>query len=127
MSNIFYCALFMIMMFSFYFTGTSMNSVRRAILYLPIELIQKSVSLLEFEDENSLYFNDAVLRDNLTTYFDVTVKPHVHDYQFLCIYFDHNDKFCIGNHCQKVRITVIANLYFGAKFSNGMTYEIGES
>ena len=59
----------MFVSFSFFFVTTSMNAVNRAVLYIPIELIQQNVNILDVNDESDLYFNKSDLKTDLDKYF----------------------------------------------------------
>ena len=81
MINIFFALSFMFVSFSFFFVTTSMNAVNRAVLYIPIELIQKNVNILDVNDESDLYFNKSDLKTDLDKYFQNSLEKYVISYE----------------------------------------------
>ena len=126
MSNVFFSLIFMTISFSFFFTTTSMGAVNRALLYLPIPLLQKSVNIIEVDDYPDLYFKQDELIADLDAYFEKSLTKYVVSYTPTYIFTNEdNSNVCIDNKCHGVRITIDAEIYFGASYSKTMFYSIG--
>ena len=124
-----FALIFMILSFSFFFASTAVNSVNRSLLYLPIELLQTYVNVLDVDDGEDLYFNRSSLTNALDSYFESTIKDHVLSYDTSYIFTDKdNTMVCIGTNakCQGIKINVNAEIYFGVHYEKTMFYSIGE-
>ena len=126
MSNVFFSVIFMTISFSFFFTSTSMGAVNRALLYLPIPLLQKSVNILEVDGYEDLYFIQNDLTKDLDAYFEKALTKYVVSYTATYIFTNEdNTNICIDNKCHGVRITIDAEIYFNSSYSKTMFYSIG--
>ena len=124
-----FALIFMILSFSFFFAATAVNSVNRSLLYLPIELLQTYVNVLNVDEEEDLYFDRTPLTNALESYFESTVKDHVLSYETSYIFTDKdNTMVCIGASakCQGLKINMNAEIYFGVHYEKTMFYSIGE-
>ena len=118
----------MFVSFSFFFVTTSMNAVNRAVLYIPIELIQKNVNILDVNDESDLYFNKSDLKTDLDKYFQNSLEKYVISYEVTYTFTNQEGSMvCISTKCQGVKISVNANICFDAHYEKSMFYSIGES
>ena len=124
-----FALIFMVLSFSFFFASNAINSVNRSLLYLPIEMLQTYVNVLDVDGEEDLYFNRNSLTTALDRYFESTVEGHVLSYETSYIFTDKdNTMVCIGTNakCQGIKINVNAEIYFGVHYEKTMFYSIGE-
>ena len=130
MINSFLALIFSIISFSFFYIGTSVNSINRAMLYFPIEIIQKAVSIIDIENEEDLYFDKTIMELEVQSYFERTIKKSVISYQSSIIFTNaDNTMICMGPNakCKGVKINLEAELFFDIHYEKTMFYSIGES
>ena len=126
---ILFALIFSLISFSFYFSSTAVNAVNRSMLYLPIEILQSSVNLIDVESEEDLYFDKDKLTNDLDDYFELSIKKYVISYVSSYIFTDKdNSMVCIGPDakCQGIKITINAEIYFDTHYEKTMFYSIGE-
>ena len=117
----------MILTFSFSLSSISINSVNRSLLYLPIELLQSYVNIIEVDSVEDLYFKKDPLMDALDIYFESSLSHHVLSYQVTYLFTDSdNSMVCLSDRCQGINITVNADIYFDVHYEKTMFYSIGE-
>ena len=124
-----FAILFIVVSFSFFFATNAINFVNRSLLYLPIEILQSHVNVLNVDEEEDLYFNRAALNNALDDYFESTIKSHVISYETSYIFTDKdNTMVCIGSNakCKGLKINVNAEIYFDVHYEKTMFYSIGE-
>lgn len=125
----FFALIFMVVSFAFFYASIGVNALDRAVLYFPIEIIQKGVNIIEVDSEEDLYFDRTIITNEVNSYFDRTITKYVISYETSIIFTNKdNTMVCLGlySKCQGVKINLQAELYFDIHYEKTMFYSIGE-
>ena len=128
MMNIFLSALFMVISCSFFISYSSINYVNKSLLYLPKEILENSVNILNVKDKEYIYFIKKELILNLDTYFQSSLKGKVISYETEYIFTNsQGDEICLTGYCQGIKINLSAEIFFDTHYEKTMFYFIGEN
>ena len=123
---IFFALIFAMLMFTFSFGAYSMNGINRTVMYIPMEMFQKNVYVLEKNDTSFFYFEEIKLKNDLTEYF-TRLEKYTNDYTLTIMFTNAQGKLDLSLRHQGVRITVNATAYFDYNYKKTMFYHVGES
>ena len=123
--------LFVILLTTFLFSSFTVSfrlqTINRVVIYTPVEIFENSISLLDVEDEDDMYFNRVKLYDGLKTYYDANLKKVFKNYNFALYYFSGDNKaLCVSDRCKGVSVTVYGNYIFNFNYVRTIKYQIKE-
>lgn len=123
---IFFALLFAMMMFTFSFTSYSLNGINKIVMYVPLEIFQNNVYVLEYEEPANLYFEEENLTSDLRNYF-TKLEKYTNSYSLMIIYTTAEGKLSFGTTHQGVLISISAEAYFDYDYSRTLFYKVGEA
>ena len=122
---IYIIALLSISMFSSFTTSYHLQTANRAIIYAPIELIESSLEIINKANDKNLYFDKALLIENLDNYYHKQLKGHLDNITTQYYFYNQNDQsICVSDNCAAVEITVRGSYSFFFNYQRTVSYEI---
>jgi len=127
MINIFLSMLFAVLSFTFFETTYQVNAVNRAFINVPIQLIENSVIIKEYDGTyESIYINQDRLETSFHTYFDENIAKYTDEYSLEFIYMDPETKgVCTSEECRGFKVYLDAKIGLSFNYHKGMYYEVG--
>ena len=102
----------------------SIQGLNRAIVFTPIELMYKSVTVY---GENPL-FNKDDFEDLVLSYYSHIIPRYSNDYNVEFYYYNiDDDSMCLLDTCDGVEITINCKLNFTYEYHRVMFYEMSEA
>ena len=99
----------------------SVQGLKRAVINTPIELMYRSVELVDGE----IMFEKSKLNQILFNYYNGVLPRYSKEHNVELYYYNIEDEsFCIEDYCSAIEITVNCKLIFDYDFTRTMYYEI---
>ena len=112
-------------LFSSFAISLNLQAINRSIIYMPKEVFETAIPLVNIDEEEGLYFDKAKLSDNIETYLDNNVYPRMKNYRYsLYFYNQENHSICVRDQCNAVELTVTGTYVFNFKYRRSVSYEI---
>lgn len=123
--------LFVILLTTFLFSSFTVSfrlqTINRVVIYTPVEIFENSISLLDVEDDDDMYFNKVQLYNGLKTYYDSNLKKVFKNYKMLIYYFaGENKALCVSERCKGVSVTITGKYLFDFNYLRTIQYQIKE-
>ena len=127
MINILISIVFSVLSYCLFNTTICVTGINRAMIHMPIQLIENSVVIEEYEDSNrEIYINKEKLETDVTSYIDASIQKFTNDYDLSFVYLNLiNHSYCVIDKCRAVKISLSASFMFDYSFHRTMYYEIG--
>lgn len=110
---------------SMFVITSNLQSINRAVLFTPKEIFESSIPLVQQNDDFEPYFDKDTLKNQLTSYYNSTVKKYCHSYDLNIYYFNlGSEAFCYEEKCRGVEVSVTAYVTFNYKYQRTIRYEI---
>lgn len=120
---IYISALIALLSFGGFAVAYQVNGVNRAIICLPISILETSTSIDKLSQRP--YLDKIKVTKNLTYYYDNTIKNYTSDYVVeFYFYNSSNNSYCTGKNCNAVEVTVNAKLMYNYNYQRVMFYKI---
>ena len=121
MINVLLSGIFVVFAGGIFSLSFSIQGLKRAIINTPIELMYRSVELVDGE----IKFDKSKLNQILLTYYNDVLPRYSEEHTVDIYYYNIMDQsFCIEDYCSAVEITVNCKLIFEYDFTRTMYYEI---
>ena len=103
-----------------------MNGINKTMMYLPKEIFENSVLLINVESKSDLYFDQEKLIESLNQYFDSQIPRYTKKYETHYTFTNPSDQsVCTSEKCQSVQVDLTAEI-FSLTYFKKMYYSIGE-
>ncbi len=121
MINALLSGIFVIFAGGIFSLSFSIQGLKRSIINTPIELMYRSVELVDGE----IKFEKNKLNQILLTYYNGILPRYSKEHNIELYYYNIDDEsFCIEDYCSAIEITVNCKLIFDYDFTRTMYYEI---
>ena len=121
----FFVFLLTTFLFSSFTISLKLQTINRAIIYMPVELFETAIPVTNINENEWLYFDKAKLNNNLSTYFENKLSNVMSDYTYSLYYYNQADgSICTSNKCNAVEVTVTGHYSFNFLYSRSVSYEI---
>ena len=116
---------FLSFMFSSFTLSYQLSTINRVVIYTPIEIFEKSISLINLDENHTLSFDKNLLRANLKNYYDENLHDVFKNYILDLYYYNQNNgSICTGSKCDAVEVTVRGTYMYSFSYSRSIKYEI---
>ena len=121
MINVLLSGIYVVFAGGIFSLSFSIQGLKRAIINTPIELMYRSVELVDGE----IKFDKSKLNQILLTYYNDVLPRYSEEHTVDIYYYNIMDQsFCMEDYCSAVEITVNCKLIFEYDFTRTMYYEI---
>ena len=101
------------------------NGVNRTLFNIPISIFESSIPLINYGEEQKLYFDKELLENKLTYYFDTSLDRYVSNYSLEFYYYNQeNESICKTDQCSAIEITLSTNIIFNYKYQKSASFYI---
>lgn len=121
----FFIVILTVFLFSSFTLTYRLQSINRVVLNTPISLFEKSIPLINYPEENNLYFDKEALRENLKSYYDENLEKTFKNYTMELYFYNQEDEsICVNDKCNAVRVTVKGRFFYMVDVNREIKYEI---
>lgn len=114
-----------IFLFSSFTISLRLQTINRAIIYMPIEIFETAIPVTNIDEEEGLYFSKEKLTANLDSYFQRKLSEVMIDYAYTLYYYNQEDgSICTSDKCTAVELTVFGHYAFNFFYSRSLDYAI---
>ena len=125
MGNILFSLTIAVLSLQFFTVTYRLNGVNRTLYNIPISIFETSIPLISDNDEFVAYYHREVLNDQLTYYFETSLKKYVNHYTLDFYYFNQEDfSICLGEYCDAIEITLKADVLLNIKYQKAARFYI---
>ncbi len=123
--NILFSLLIIMLSFTFFSFGYSLNGINRSVINIPNEYFNVSIPLFKENEDINLYFQKEKLEGFLDKYFTVLYK-YTPSYDVKYYYYNLDDQsYCFSDECQGIEIEVNCKIISLFDYHRTMFFEIG--
>ena len=116
---------FLSFMFSSFTLSYRLSTINQVVIYTPIEIFEKSISLVNLDEHHTLSFDKTLLRTNLKNYYDENLHNVFKNYSLDLYYYNQSDgSICTSDKCDAVEVTVSGAYMYSFRYSRSVKYEI---
>lgn len=90
-------------------------------------LLQRSVfeyAVITIDENNYPYYDEQLIKEGIDNYFENNIKPIVHKYTTGIIFLNDDNSLCVNGKCQRVQVSLKANINYLFNFEKSMTFTI---
>lgn len=117
--------LLTIFLFSSFTISLRLQTINRAIIYMPVEIFETAIVTLNIDIDEGLYFSNSRLTSNLDDYFGEKLSDVMKDYSYSLYYYNQEDgSICTSGKCNAVEVTVTGHYAYSFSYSRTISYEI---
>ncbi len=114
-----------IFLFSSFTISLRLQTINRAIIYMPIEVFETAIQVVNIDETEGLYFVKSRLQSNLDDYFEETVSRVMNDYSYSLYYYNQEDgSICTSDKCDAVEVTLTGHYIYNFSYTKSVNYEI---
>ena len=114
-----------IFLFSSFTISLKLQTINRAVIYIPKEIFETAIPIVNIDESNGLFFNKTKLASNLDTYFEDKLSKLMSDYTYTLYYYNQsNGSICTSTNCNAVEVTVSGHYSFNFLYERSISYEI---
>lgn len=128
MGNIIFSLTLAVLSLQFFSTSYCLIGLNRVMMNIPISIFETSIPLVQNVDDPIIYYNQEVLEDKLTHYFEKSVTKYCDRY-FLSYYYYNQDNhaFCLSEQCDAVEITLFAKVMGITEYTKSVRFYIQDN
>ena len=114
-----------VFLFSSFTISLKLQTINRAIIYMPIEIFETAIPVANINENEGLYFSKGQLSDNLDEYFAEKLSNVMRDYSYTLYYYNQEDaSICTSDKCDAVEVTLTGHYAFNFLYQRTVNYEI---
>lgn len=90
-------------------------------------LLQRSVfeyAVITIDENNYPYYDEQLIKEGIDNYFENNIKPIVNKYTTGIIFLNDDNSLCVNGKCQRVQVSLKANINYLFNFEKSMTFTI---
>jgi len=125
MVAIFISFLVAVLSFNFFMISYQINGINRLVLSAPLSLYETAINLFEIDEDIGPTFDQEILEENITSYFDYQMPRYTNDYYVSFYYYnpvDHSIE--LSENLKAVEVYIEAYLALSYHYEKTMYYEI---
>ena len=112
-------------LFSSFTISLKLQTINRAIIYMPIEIFETSIQVVNIDETENLYFDKNLLDTNVNRYLEEKLSNVMKDYSYSFYYYNQDDgSICTSGKCNAVEVTVSGHYAYNFSYSRSVNYEI---
>ena len=112
-------------LFSSFTISLKLQTINRAIIYMPVDIFETSINVVNIDESEGLYFNKSRLTSNIDNYLVNKLDGVMRDYSYELYYYNQEDKsICTSDKCDAVEVTVTGHYTFNFFYERSISYEI---
>lgn len=112
-------------LFSSFTISLKLQTINRAIIYMPIEIFETSIQMVNIDETENLYFDKNLLDTNVNRYLEEKLSNVMKDYSYSFYYYNQDDgSICTSGKCNAVEVTVSGHYAYNFSYSRSVNYEI---
>ena len=112
-------------LFSSFTISFQLQSINRAIVYMPKEIFETAIPLVNVYYVDSLYFDKTKLNSNVNEYLQSKLPKLMKDYSYSLYYYNQEDQsICTSDECNAVEVTVSGHYAYNFSYTRSVCYEI---
>ncbi|MDD7316970.1 MAG: hypothetical protein PUG55_06065 [Bacillales bacterium] len=122
MTNIIFYTLLLSISTSFGLGAMKYSTINRTFM-----LLQRSVfeyAVITIDENNYPYYDEQLIKEGIDNYFENNIKPIVNKYTTGIIFLNDNNSLCVNGKCQRVQVSLKANINYLFNFEKSMTFTI---
>lgn len=117
--------LLTVFLFSSFTISLKLQTINRAVIYMPKEIFETAIPIVNIDETSGLYFNKTKLANNIETYLDEKISRLMSDYTYSLYYYNQtNGSICTSANCNAVEVTVTGHYSFDFLYERSISYEI---
>ncbi len=122
MTNIIFYTLLLSISTSFGLGAMKYSTINRTFM-----LLQRSVfeyAVITIDENNYPYYDEQLVKEGIDNYFENNIKPIVNKYTTGIIFLNDDNSLCVNGKCQRVQVSLKANINYLFNFEKSMTFTI---
>ena len=122
MTNIIFYTLLLSISTSFGLGAMKYSTINRTFM-----LLQRSVfeyAVITIDENNYPYYDEQLVKEGIDNYFENNIKPVVNKYTTGIIFLNDDNSLCVNGKCQRVQVSLKANINYLFNFEKSMTFTI---
>lgn len=123
MTNIIFYTLLLSISTSFGLGAMKYSTINRTFM-----LLQRSVfeyAVITIDENNYPYYDEQLIKEGIDNYFENNIKPPiVNKYTTGIIFLNDDNSLCVNGKCQRVQVSLKANINYLFNFEKSMTFTI---
>ena len=122
MTNIIFYTLLLSISTSFGLGAMKYSTINRTLM-----LLQRSVfeyAVITIDENNYPYYDEQLIKEGIDNYFENNIKPIVNKYTTGIIFLNDDNSLCVNGKCQRVQVSLKANINYLFNFEKSMTFTI---
>ena len=122
MTNIIFYTLLLSISTSFGLGAMKYSTINRTFM-----LLQRSVfeyAVITIDENNYPYYDEQLVKEGIDNYFENNIKPIVNKYTTGIIFLNDDNSLCVNSKCQRVQVSLKANINYLFNFEKSMTFTI---
>ncbi|HPS19075.1 MAG TPA: hypothetical protein PLR04_03000 [Bacilli bacterium] len=128
MTNAFLSLLLALLSLQLFAITMRLNTINRIVISTPISLLEISIPLVNEQNEEPLYFDQELLKDNFYRYYENTLSKYTSQISLEFYYYNQLDhSYCLGDKCDAVEVKITARVIFNFDYHRTMFYEIKDT
>lgn len=125
MTIIFFVFSLITFLFTSFTTTFRLQSINRTIMYMPVQIFETAINIVNIDETKGLYFDKQRLVANLENYFEENLPKYMKDYSYTLYYYNQKDQsICTKSKCDAVEVTVTGHYAYNFKYTRSVAYEI---
>lgn len=125
MTIIFFVFSLITFLFTSFTTSFKLQSINRTVIYMPVQLFETAIDIVNIDENEYLYFNKIKLQNNLDDYLEENLTKYMKDYEYSLYYYNQSDEsICTSDKCSAVEVMVTGHYAFNFSYSRCVAYEI---
>ena len=121
----FFIFAFTAFLFSSFTISFKLQTINRAIIYMPVEVFETAIPLVNVDISNGLYFDKTKLNKNVNNYLQSKLTGVMKDYTYSLYYYNQEDEsICTSDKCNAVEVTVNGHYAYNFTYTRSVSYEI---
>ena len=112
-------------LFSSFTISFQLQTINRAIVYMPVEVFETAIPLVNIDLSQGLYFDKTKLNKNVDAYLQSKLSKTMKDYTYSLYYYNQEDEsICTSDKCTAVEVTVNGHYAYNFAYTRSVKYEI---
>ena len=125
MVAIFISFFVVVLSFNFFMFSYQVNGINRLVLSAPLSLYETAINLFEIDEDIGPTFDQDILENNITSYFDYHMPRYTNNYSLSYYYYNPEDHSIeLSDDIKAVEVLVEAELILSYHYEKTMYYEI---
>ena len=121
----FFVFIFITFFFSSFTISLKLQTINRAIIYMPKEVFEMAIPVVNIDESEWLYFDKSRLDENIANYLEEKLTVVMPDYTYTLYYFNQEDEsICVNDKCNAVEVTINGHYAFNFLYTRSIKYEI---